>query len=96
MFRAVLYRDLSPVNNTLGDFFATARRWHTTLARAAACALGGGSMIRFVLMVNKQGQTRLARYYEEQSGVSLQERSAQVYARLCLGRSGERACVHPG
>ena len=82
---------------------AAHRRAHVSRCRAgvwslAQRGLGGKAlgMIKFLVLVNKQGQTRLARYYEEQSGVSLQERSAQVYARLCLGRSGERACVHPG
>lgn len=71
------------------------RRW---LEPNTQRGLGGKSlgMIKFLVLVNKQGQTRLARYYEEQSGVSLQERSAQVYARLCFERSGEHACVHPG
>ena len=82
---------------------AAHRRAHVSRCRAgvwslAQRGLGGKAlgMIKFLVLVNKQGQTRLARYYEEQSGVSLQERSAQVYARLCFERSGEHACVHPG
>eukprot|EP00386_Alphamonas_edax_P012346 GDKI01038604.1.p2 GENE.GDKI01038604.1~~GDKI01038604.1.p2 ORF type:complete len:145 (-),score=33.92 GDKI01038604.1:54-488(-) len=43
-------------------------------------------MIRFILMVNKQGQTRLSQYYEY---LSIQERSALEgeLIRKCLSRS---------
>lgn len=46
-------------------------------------------MIRFVLMVNRQGQTRLSRYYHP---VELSRR-AQLEAdvvRCCLGRTKEQ------
>lgn len=43
-------------------------------------------MIQFVLMVNKQGQTRLAQYYDF---LSIQERVAleAEIIRKCLGRN---------
>lgn len=43
-------------------------------------------MIKFVLMVNKQGQTRLAQYYDF---LSIQERVAleAEIIRKCLGRN---------
>lgn len=45
-----------------------------------------GAMIKFVLMVNKQGQTRLAQYYDF---LSIQERVAleAEIIRKCLGRN---------
>jgi len=47
-------------------------------------------MIKFILMVNKQGQTRLANYYEFKT---IEERTAveSEIIRRCLGRS-ERLC----
>lgn len=52
------------------------------------------AMIKFVLMVNKQGQTRLAQYYDF---LSIQERVAleAEIIRKCLGRNENqvRACV---
>mmetsp|Transcript_11764 Transcript_11764/g.13545 ORF Transcript_11764/g.13545 Transcript_11764/m.13545 type:complete len:145 (-) Transcript_11764:289-723(-) len=47
-------------------------------------------MIKFILMVNKQGQTRLSSYYE---WLSIEERSAleAEIIRKCLGRT-ERQC----
>eukprot|EP01006_Ploeotia_vitrea_P047330 TRINITY_DN67114_c7_g1_i2.p1 TRINITY_DN67114_c7_g1~~TRINITY_DN67114_c7_g1_i2.p1 ORF type:complete len:151 (+),score=67.11 TRINITY_DN67114_c7_g1_i2:30-482(+) len=48
------------------------------------------SEIKFVLMVNKQGQTRLAQYYEQQT---IQEKNALEgeIVRKCLARS-ENQC----
>jgi AP-4 complex subunit sigma-1 len=48
-------------------------------------------MIKFVLMVNKQGQTRLAQYYDF---LSIQERTtleAEII-RKCLGRNENQVC----
>ena len=53
-------------------------------------------MIKFVLMVNKQGQTRLAQYYDF---LSIQERVAleAEIIRKCLGRNENQAsCIHLG
>ena len=51
-------------------------------------------MIKFILMVNKQGQTRLAAYYEF---LSIEERTAleAEIIRKCLSRTEYqvRACV---
>ena len=77
----------SHVNNTLGDFFVnSAARWHITSHARRPCALGGGSMIRFVLMVNKQGQTRLAQYYETHKMDERCALEAEVI-RKCLSRT---------
>jgi len=48
--------------------------------------------IRFVLMVNKQGQTRLAQYYEY---LTLEERRTLEgeIVRKCLARSDYQACL---
>ena len=46
----------------------------------------GGSMIRFVLMVNKQGQTRLAQYYETHKMDERCALEAEVI-RKCLSRT---------
>ena len=56
-------------------------------ARAA-----GAGMIKFLLLVNKQGQTRLARYYE-QGELSGEDRTVQEadIVRKCLMR-GEQQC----
>ena len=43
-------------------------------------------MIKFVLMVNKQGQTRLAQYYEFQSIVDRVANESEII-RKCLGRN---------
>ena len=63
------------------------------VARTAASPLhacgargGGGSMIRFVLMVNKQGQTRLAQYYETHKMDERCALEAEVI-RKCLSRT---------
>ncbi|EKX51884.1 Adaptor protein complex 4 subunit sigma [Guillardia theta CCMP2712] len=50
-------------------------------------------MIKFLIVVNKQGQTRLARYYEERRDLTVEERSAQEadIVRRCLMR-GEQQC----
>ena len=47
-------------------------------------------MIKFILMVNKQGQTRLSQYYEY---LSIEERAAlePEIVRKCLSRS-DRQC----
>ena len=77
----------NPVNNTLGDFLREQRgAVHTTSHARRPCALGGGSMIRFVLMVNKQGQTRLSEYYD---WLDLDERVAleSEVIRKCLSRN---------
>lgn len=75
----------SPDTNTLGVFANSARRFYT-LARSRPCTLGGGSMIRFVLMVNKQGQTRLAQYYETHKMDERCALEAEVI-RKCLSRT---------
>lgn len=54
----------------------------------------GQRMIKFVLMVNRQGQTRLSRYYHP---VELSRR-AQLEAdvvRCCLGRTKDQVTSHP-
>ena len=77
----------NPVNNTLGDFLREQRgAVHTTSHARRPCALGGGSMIRFVLMVNKQGQTRLAQYYETHKMDERCALEAEVI-RKCLSRT---------
>ena len=43
-------------------------------------------MIKFLVLVNKQGQTRLARYYEDLVDVTGEERAVQV-------REGGGACA---
>ena len=57
----------------------------TSLARATHAG-GVGSMIRFVLMVNKQGQTRLAQYYETHKMDERCALEAEVI-RKCLSRT---------
>uniref|UniRef100_A0A667Y8B4 AP complex subunit sigma n=1 Tax=Myripristis murdjan TaxID=586833 RepID=A0A667Y8B4_9TELE len=49
-------------------------------------------MIKFVLMVNRQGQTRLSRYYEP---VELSRRAAleSELVRVCLSRSKDQVCL---
>ncbi|XP_022883081.1 AP-4 complex subunit sigma-like [Olea europaea var. sylvestris] len=49
--------------------------------------------IRFILMVNKQGQTRLAQYYEY---LTLEERRALEgeIVRKCLARNEQQVCVY--
>ena len=54
-------------------------------ARHARAAVSG-SMIRFVLMVNKQGQTRLAQYYETHKMDERCALEAEVI-RKCLSRT---------
>jgi AP-4 complex subunit sigma-1 len=51
-------------------------------------------MIKFLVLVNKQGQTRLARYYEDRLDLSIEERSTQEadIVRKCLMR-GEQQCA---
>ena len=46
------------------------------------------SMIKFLVLVNKQGQTRLARYYENRADLSNEERTVQACVSVCL-----RVCV---
>lgn len=48
---------------------------------------GGGAGIKFVLLVNKQGQTRLAKYTD--ASMSVEERRALEgeIVRKCLARS---------
>ena len=48
-----------------------------------------GTMIKFVLLVNKQGQTRLSQYYEP---VSIEERVIREadIVRKCLSRGEEQ------
>mmetsp|Transcript_10978 Transcript_10978/g.26408 ORF Transcript_10978/g.26408 Transcript_10978/m.26408 type:complete len:144 (-) Transcript_10978:57-488(-) len=50
-------------------------------------------MIKFLILVNKQGQTRLARYYEDRTDLSAEERTSQEadIVRKCLMR-GEQQC----
>eukprot|EP00802_Teleaulax_amphioxeia_P008118 Tamp_08126.p4 GENE.Tamp_08126~~Tamp_08126.p4 ORF type:complete len:171 (-),score=37.48 Tamp_08126:1746-2258(-) len=50
-------------------------------------------MIKFLVLVNKQGQTRLARYYEDLVDVTGEERAVQEadIVRKCLMR-GEQQC----
>jgi hypothetical protein len=43
-------------------------------------------MIKFLVLVNKQGQTRLARYYEDLVDVNGEDRAVQVRARARCGR----------
>ena len=54
-------------------------------------ALHLADMIKFFLMVNKQGQTRLAQYYEY---LSIKERVALEgeIIRKCLSRSQNQVC----
>lgn len=49
--------------------------------------------IRFVLLVNKQGQTRLAQYYEY---LTIEERRALEgeIVRKCLARPDNQVCSH--
>ena len=42
------------------------------------------SMIKFLVLVNKQGQTRLARYYENRADLSNEERTVQACVFACL------------
>jgi hypothetical protein len=45
-------------------------------------------MIKFLVLVNKQGQTRLARYYEDLVDVNGEDRAVQVRegeAQACFG-----------
>jgi len=46
-------------------------------------------------MVEQQGQTRLARYYEERTDVSGKERTVQEadIVRKCLMRGDQQVCV---
>lgn len=50
--------------------------------------------IRFVVMVNKQGQTRVAQYYEH---LSVDERRALEgeIVRKCLARTDQQVLVNP-
>uniref|UniRef100_A0A803NTZ4 AP complex mu/sigma subunit domain-containing protein n=1 Tax=Cannabis sativa TaxID=3483 RepID=A0A803NTZ4_CANSA len=50
--------------------------------------------IRFILMVNKQGQTRLAQYYEY---LTLEERRALEgeIVRKCLARTEQQVSLSP-
>lgn len=60
-----------------------------TCLPAYMMSVTGQRMIKFVLMVNRQGQTRLSRYYHP---VELRRR-AQLEAdvvRCCLGRTKEQ------
>ena len=63
--------------------------WHSVRKTCAAaahqafcdekhCARLSATMIKFLLLVNKQGQTRLARYYEDNLEISGGERAVQV------------------
>lgn len=49
-------------------------------------------MLKFLLLVNKQGQTRLSQYYEY---LSVDERSALEadVIRKCLARNEQQVCV---
>jgi AP-4 complex subunit sigma-1 len=49
--------------------------------------------IKYVLLVNKQGQTRLAKYYED---YSIDERitTESEIVRKCLGRSEKQVLSH--
>ena len=42
-------------------------------------------MIKFLVLVNKQGQTRLARYYEDLVDVNGEDRAVQVRAGRAAG-----------
>ena len=61
-------------------------RTHLFPALFAACVLPSSTMIKFVLMVNKQGQTRLSQYYEY---LSINEKAVLEgeIVRKCLSRS---------
>ncbi|CAO2184660.1 unnamed protein product, partial [Urochloa humidicola] len=68
--------------------------WKTHSSSSEAEQKGGGNSrkemtIRFVLLVNKQGQTRLAQYYEH---LSLDERRALEgeIVRKCLARTDQQ------
>jgi len=49
--------------------------------------------IRFVLMVNKQGQTRLAQYYEYLTVEERRTLEGEI-VRKCLARNENQVCVH--
>lgn len=56
---------------------------------------GGGGGIKFVLLVNKQGQTRLAKYTD--ASMSVEERRALEgeIVRKCLARSEKQVNLYP-
>jgi len=49
----------------------------------------------YIFLVEQQGQTRLARYYEERTDVSGEERTVQEadIVRKCLMRGDQQVCV---
>lgn len=51
-------------------------------------------MIKFVLLVNKQGQTRLAKYFDE--SITPEERRALEgeVVRKCLARTDKQVSTH--
>lgn len=61
---------------------------------AGMVAGGGGGGIKFVLLVNKQGQTRLAKYTD--ASMSVEERRALEgeIVRKCLARSEKQVRGH--
>ena len=63
----------------------------SSISRSAAAAAPAGMTIQFVLLVNKQGQTRLARYTD--SSLTTDERRAleAEIVRLCLTRVDKQA-----
>jgi len=53
-------------------------------------------MIKFLVLVNKQGQTRLARYYEDLVDVTGEERAVQVRrAAAAAGAARTHCCASP-
>jgi len=51
--------------------------------------------VQFLLMVNKQGQTRLAKYFSETLATVDERRTLEgEVVRRCLSRTDKQVCVH--
>ena len=70
-------------------------RVHTAHALPAADG-GVACACRFVLLVNKQGQTRLAKYTDASMGVEERRALEGEIVRKCLARSEKQACFGRG
>jgi hypothetical protein len=52
--------------------------------------------IKFLLLVNKQGQTRLAKYFTEHLSVEEKRALEAEIVRKCLARTDKQVCVCRG